>query len=367
MVDGERIDGAWCHVWQRHRPEAQWFVTDLIVFADGAIMCGDRTDLVGLEKLLASGMLTPTKPGVTPLAAEPSKWLSRHGEPLTPEGFLAEVADRIEELSGRSTAGERCWDAIRRYQQDPTEHHRALLRDAYLALPPHLRIYVMGDMDRLDRPLRILLTDLGERVDGDGPVVTEDMHQSALDYFDRGDGGVARAREQRAVQYADDPDEGTGPAVTLYETVFPRGWPEELGLVVLRNDFPASVQFAGETYPSVIHGYWALSAANASDRERITAALTARDAHDLGGRASRRTNWPSVRLAVMTGLLRAKFAQHVELAEILVSTGDATISYTGLSDSPFWRDAPDARGRNWMGRLLELTRSELIARQSLAE
>jgi predicted NAD-dependent protein-ADP-ribosyltransferase YbiA (DUF1768 family) len=74
-----------------------------------------------------------------------------------------------------------------------------------------------------------------------------------------------------------------------------------------------------------------------------------------------------VRLAVMTGLLRAKFAQHIELAEILVSTGDATIRYTGLSDSPFWRDAPDSRGRNWMGRLLELTRFELVAQQALAE
>lgn len=281
MVDGERIHGAWCHVWQRHRLEAQWFVNDLIVFADGAIMCGDRTDVVNLQKLLASGTLTPTKPGVPTLAAEPSKWRSRHGEPLTPEGFLAEVADRIEELSGRSTAGERCWEAIRRYQQGPTEHHRALLRDAYLAVPPHLRIYVLGDMDRQDRPLRILLTDLGQRVDGDGPVATEEMHQSALDYFHRGDDGVAQAQERRAVQYADDPDEGTGPAVTLHETVFPRGWPEELGLFVLRNDFPAPVQFAGETYPSVLHGYWALSAADASDRAQIGDAPTAREAHDL--------------------------------------------------------------------------------------
>lgn len=367
MVDGERIDGAWCHVWRRHRREAEWFVNDLIVYADGAIMCGDRTDLAGLKKLLASEMLSPTKPGITPLAAEPSKWLSRHGEPLAPEGFLAEVADRIEELSGRSTAGERCWEAIRRYQQGPSEERRALLRDAYLAVPPHLRIYVLGDMDRQDRPLRVLLTELGKPVDGDGPVVTEDMHQSALDYFNRGDEGVARAQEQRAVQHADDPHEGTGPAVTLHETVYPRGWPEELGLFVLRNDFPASVRFAGESYPSVLHGYWSLSAANATDRRQIADAPTAREAHDLGGRASRRAGWPSVRLAVMAGLLRAKFAQHIELAEILVSTGDATIRYTGLSDSPFWRDASDSRGRNWVGRLLELTRSELIAHQSLAE
>ncbi|MFD8422535.1 NADAR family protein [Streptomyces sp. NPDC059466] len=338
---------------------------DLTVFADGAIMCGDRTDLAGLEKLLASDMLAPADPGLPPRAAEPSKWLSRYAEPLTPEGFLAEVADRIEALSGRSTAGERCWEAVRRYQQEPTEHHRALLRNAYLAVPPHLRIYVLGDMDHQDRPLRILLTDLGEHVDGDGPVVTQDMRQSAVDYFHHGDDAVARALERRAVRYADDPDRSLGPAVTLHETVFPRGWPEEPGLFVLRNEYPVPVTFAGETYSSVLHGYWSLSAADDSDRRRITDAPTVREAHELGGRATRRPDWPSVRLAVMTGLLKAKFAQHIELADILVSTGDATISYTGLSDSPFWRDAADSRGRNWMGRLLELTRAELVAQRSV--
>lgn len=127
-----------------------------------------------------------------------------------------------------------------------------------------------------------------------------------------------------------------------------------------------SVEFAGETYSSVLHGYWSLSAADASDRRRTADAPTAREAHDLGGRAPKRADWSRVRLAVMTGLLRAKSTQHAELAEILVSTGDATISYTGSSGSPFWRDASDHRGRNWMGRPLELTRSELVAQRSPA-
>lgn len=67
----------------------------------------------------------------------------------------------------------------------------------------------------------------------------------------------------------------------------------------------------------------------------------------------------------MAGLLRAKFTQHPALGRVLVSTEDARISYTGLSDSPFWRDVSDGRGRNWIGRLLELTRSELAAQQLL--
>ncbi|MGW1813247.1 NADAR family protein [Streptomyces sp. NPDC002125] len=364
MVDGERIDGAWCHIWRRYRPGGEYYLDDLVVFADGAISCEEHTDLAGLAKMLTTGRLAVTDPG-NPCTDEPSKWASRHGEPLTPEGFLLEVADRIEALNERPTAGQRCWDAIRRFQEEPDEPNRERLRAAYLAVPPHLRIYVLGDMDRQDRPLRIMLTDVGEAVDGDGPVVTAQMHQGVLDYFSRGDQGVKSEQERRAVQHADDPSEPGRPALISHETVFPQGWPEQPGLFVLRNDFPARIVLAGDSYASVLHGYWALSAADASERSRIRDAASGREAHDLGGRATRRSDWPVVRLAVMAELLRAKFGQHPELAQVLVSTGDARISYTGFSDSPFWRDVPDSRGRNWMGRLLELTRSELVAQRLL--
>jgi predicted NAD-dependent protein-ADP-ribosyltransferase YbiA (DUF1768 family) len=136
---------------------------------------------------------------------------------------------------------------------------------------------------------------------------------------------------------------------------------------VLRNEYPVTVHFAQERYPSVLHGYWALSAADPRDRAAIRDAISAREAHDLGGAAARRTDWAAMRPAIMAGLLRAKFTQHPEHAQILLATGEATISYTGLSDSPYWRDVPDQRGRNWMGRLLELTRAELHAQQTLAD
>lgn len=364
-VDGERIDGAWCHVWRRHPWDDAFFIDDLTVFADGTVDCGERTDLAGLKRMLATGLITVTEPGAAPPPEPPSRWTSRQGEPLTADGFLLDVADRVDELSGRPTAAQRCHDAIRRFQQDPDESHRALLRAAYLAVPPHRRIFVLGDMDLQDRPLRILLTDIGAAVDGDGPVVTARMHRSALDYFRQGNEGVAAAEERRAMLHADDPEDGGRPELVSHETVYPRGWPDEPGPHMLRNEFPASIVYAGVTYASVLHGYWALSAADPADRERIRAADSARDAHDLGGRAKRRDGWPELRLAVMAGLLGAKFTQHPRIARVLLATGDATISYTGSSDAPFWLDAPEGRGRNWIGRLLELTRSELLARERL--
>jgi hypothetical protein len=329
-VDGERVDGVWCHVWRRHERSAGYFVDDLYVYADGAIKCGGPglTDLAGLESGLAKGRVAVRDPEAPPFEEPPSQWGARYPEPLTPESFLLEVADRIEELSDRPTSGQRCHEAIRRYAHEPTESHRDRLREAYLAVPAHLRVYVLGDMDRQDRPLRILLTEVGEPVDGDGPVVTEEMHREALEYFDRSERAV---EEWKGRVYTDDPVGAGRPPVVLHHTVYPRGWPEEPGLFVLRNNYPAEIRFAGGTHSSVHDGYRALAERHQGD------------------------DWPDVRLAVMAGLLRAKFTQHPDLARILLATGNATISYTGYDESPYWRDA----GRNWVGRLLELVRSEL--------
>ncbi|MEV0175971.1 NADAR family protein [Streptomyces sp. NPDC050803] len=360
VVGGEKIDGVWCHVWRRNPYSEVYVVEDLFVFADGAVHCEERTDLEGLERLLGSGRIAVRNPAAPDWPADETKWESRSPEPCTPESFLLEVADKVEELSGRPTARDRLQEAIGRYQEEPSEARRALLRDAYLAVPAHLRIYVLGDMDSQDRPLRILVTDLGEPVDGDGPVATAEMHRDALDYFRRRDESVRKSGAWRAVRHADDPEGPVEPALVSNEVGFPRGWPEKPGLFVLRNDYPVSIDFGGETYASVLHGYWSLSAADADDRDRIRAADSPNEAHKLGGRAERRDDWPELRLAVMAGLLRAKFTQHPGLTEVLLSTGDARISYTGLSESPYWKDARDDRGRNWVGRLLELVRSELL-------
>lgn len=73
-------------------------------------------------------------------------------------------------------------------------------------------------------------------------------------------------------------------------------------------------------------------------------------------------SWEHARTAVMTSLLRAKYDQHPDLAEILLETDDATVIYDD-ADSAFWGDNA-GRGRNWTGRLLELVRSELHARRA---
>ncbi|MDX2964609.1 NADAR family protein [Streptomyces acidiscabies] len=356
VVDGERVPGAWCHVWRRELMGERCFVDDLIVYADGVVVCGEATELAGLERWLMDGRVALTEPGA-PVRVEPAReWGRRRwGEARTVDSFLLEVADLVEELAGRATAVMRCSDAIRRFCATPDDDSRGLLREAYLAIPAHRRIFCLGDMDRLDRPLRVLFTEVGVRVDGDGPVVTDEMHRGVLEYLRAG-----VAAEGKAVVYADDPVAGVGALVEVSEGVYPGGWPEWSGLFVLRNDYPAPVEYGGVVYPTVLHGYWALSAADPVDRAAIRGARDGRGAREAGGRAVRRADWGAVRLAVMAGLLRAKFEQHPSLAEVLVGTGGAVIRYTGFSDSLYWRDAGSAGGRNWVGRLLELVRAEVV-------
>jgi predicted NAD-dependent protein-ADP-ribosyltransferase YbiA (DUF1768 family) len=189
-----------------------------------------------------------------------------------------------------------------------------------------------------------------------------EMHRAVLEYFDDGDRGVERSRESLAVLHADDPTAAGTPAVALHERLNPPVEPPpEPGLVALRNEFPAPFTYGGRSYATVLHGYWALAAADPSDHDRVRAAPTVREAHRAGGRCTLRPGWAVARSAVMAALLRAKFAQHPELAAVLVSTGDARISYTGRSESPFWTDRGPREGRNWVGRLLELIRAELAA------
>jgi ribA/ribD-fused uncharacterized protein len=130
----------------------------------------------------------------------------------------------------------------------------------------------------------------------------------------------------------------------------------------LRNDYPAPVVVAGIEYPTVTHAYWALSTDDDQVRDRIRTAPTVHDAQELGHQAPRRPDWALARTAVMAALMRAKFAQHPDLAEILIATRDARLSY-GSGESGYW-DTNGTQGRNWNGRLLELVRSELNAATS---
>jgi predicted NAD-dependent protein-ADP-ribosyltransferase YbiA (DUF1768 family) len=66
----------------------------------------------------------------------------------------------------------------------------------------------------------------------------------------------------------------------------------------------------------------------------------------------------------MIDLLRRKFDQHPKLGDQLLATGDARIRCRGAFGT-YWDTGADSR--NWLGRALEVVRSELALERAQAE
>ncbi|MEV6630211.1 NADAR family protein [Actinoplanes sp. NPDC051470] len=340
-VDGLRVEGIWRPVFIRNG--GHYLLSDLVVYADGAIDTGSGlTDLDGLQAELRNGRVaTSLDEGGLASAHHVGTW--RFAEPrgwLDADMLVGEVADEIDRLNDRPDSTGRCLMAVETYLGDPTEANRLAVRDRYLAIPEHLRVYALGDMDRKDQPLKAL-------IDGD---------ERAVEYFRKRGRGTA---EWTARVPADGPEQAERATLTLSRHYYPNGWPADPGIQVLQNDYAAVITVDGHTYPTVTHAYWALSTSDEETHNRIAVAPRVHDAAELAKEAPRRDNWPVARLAVMAALMRAKYVQHPALGETLLATGDARIIYSD-HDSAYWVRG----GTNWIGRLLEVIRSELAAEQA---
>ena len=68
--------------------------------------------------------------------------------------------------------------------------------------------------------------------------------------------------------------------------------------------------------------------------------------------------WDSMRINIMTIAVRAKFTQHQELYDLLLSTDDRKI-IEHTSNDDYWGDGGDGSGKNMLGIILMLIRDEL--------
>ncbi|MEV6110041.1 NADAR family protein [Streptomyces sp. NPDC051940] len=358
-VDGERIEGTWRHAFICNG--GTYFLTDLVVYADGLIDCWGLVTLEEFAGKLASGWIATELPdGGVASAHHLASWTFSEPQTwLTPEMLLGDIRDDIDQLNGRPDSTRRCLSLLDVFRDQPTEQNRAALREAYEAIPGHLRIYALGDQDRKDFPLKVVVAGPGNRFEapsGKTVVVTEGMHASAMEYF--------AEREQMRRRYAskapaDGPTEPVESSIDIRQVFFPNGWPQDPGVLALRNEYPAPVTVRGRTYPTVTHAYWALAVADDGRRTEILRAERPHEVERLAKDAFLLDNWPQARTAVMAELLRAKFHQHPGLATVLADTGTTRLIYTEMN-STFWGER-GLEGRNWMGRLLELIRSELAA------
>jgi ribA/ribD-fused uncharacterized protein len=141
----------------------------------------------------------------------------------------------------------------------------------------------------------------------------------------------------------------------------------------LSHFHPAPIEIDGEIWATVEHFYQAHKSSDPAYREAIRNAETPGAAKRLAAdpsakRAKRswfkhndalpRSDWRDVKLDIMRRADLAKFAQHADLAHLLLATGDAEL----IEDSPtepFWGTGPDGQGPNWAGRVLMEVRATL--------
>ena len=134
------------------------------------------------------------------------------------------------------------------------------------------------------------------------------------------------------------------------------------------NLYRCEVTFDGAIYPTSEHAYQAGKACSQAVRDWLLAAptpsLVAMAAHGLYS-WDVVPDWATVKVDRMRGVLRAKFHQHPELRELLVSTGEARLveaPTTNNAVNRLWGEV-NGKGKNLLGVLLMEVRAEIKYRR----
>jgi ribA/ribD-fused uncharacterized protein len=130
------------------------------------------------------------------------------------------------------------------------------------------------------------------------------------------------------------------------------------------NLYPRPIEFEGSVYATSEHAYQAGKASKPAVRDWIlsapTPSLAAMAAHGLYV-WDVVPNWAQIKFDRMRAVLRAKFQQHVDLKDLLLSTGSARLVEAGTVNNAvnrLWGEV-DGKGHNMGGVMLMELRSEL--------
>lgn len=137
------------------------------------------------------------------------------------------------------------------------------------------------------------------------------------------------------------------------------------------NLYQRPVEFDGLVFPTSEHAYQAGKARKPEVRDWLLAApspaLVAMAAHGLYV-WDVHPDWSKTKFDRMRAVLRAKFTQHEDLRELLLSTGSARLVEAATVDNAvnrLWGEV-DGVGKNMLGVLLMELRSELAPQRRAA-
>ena len=132
-----------------------------------------------------------------------------------------------------------------------------------------------------------------------------------------------------------------------------------------QNPFLFPIRLKDRTWPTTEHYFQAQKFPDTQHEEDIrllnSPMIAARAGRDR--KKPLREDWETVKDAIMTEAVRAKFTQHPRLRELLLSTGDAHLIEHTRNDS-YWGDGGDGSGKNKLGLILIEIRTELRKEQA---
>ncbi|WP_196888637.1 NADAR family protein [Aureivirga sp. CE67] len=120
------------------------------------------------------------------------------------------------------------------------------------------------------------------------------------------------------------------------------------------------IKWKGKVWKTSEHYFQAQKFEDKKYQEKIRNAISPMKAAELGRtrKVKIRRNWDKIKDNVMYEIVFAKFSQHEDLKEILLSTGDSKIIEHTENDS-YWGDGGDGSGKNKLGKILMKIRENL--------
>ncbi len=139
---------------------SDYYETIIGVFEDGKIDCWGLVDFEEFKIKVAQGRVVTEVPKGARISCHHLYWGNSTLEfYIEIDEFVKEVADTIDLLQGKQTVAETCVQAFAKFLTLPTTENKSSLRAAYNAIPKHLRIYVLGDMDYKDSAILTCIED----------------------------------------------------------------------------------------------------------------------------------------------------------------------------------------------------------------
>lgn len=128
----------------------------------------------------------------------------------------------------------------------------------------------------------------------------------------------------------------------------------------LGNYYVRDMVVDGVTWAAVEHYYQAQKTLDQGYQQMIHDAKTPAEAKALGNKPECivRPDWDTWKIMAMRKALFAKFTQHADLQELLLSTGDRILHENSMEDY-YWGIGEDGTGLSMLGKLLMALRDEL--------